>query len=219
MTSTKWTAFLFINIYSTQCHVVQRSFDYFQLASSSFCNSYANAYESNTFRQLSNKFRYLHYIVHIDNLYNIHMYTFGICLYCVSVSQLYNSYNAFGIQGFYLFLKKAGRVYKHWSNLITALIVVTSTPTNNYAMHSLKTHLKNTIEYLIYITFHLPRNELGITDAFVIKTTRDQQATQSQVHQSTHVSHTHTGKFVIFWQTDEHIWTRCIPLVKFLTFP
>ncbi len=163
------------------------------------CNSYANAYESNTFRQLSNKFRYLHYIVHIDNLYNTHMYTFGICLYCVSVSQLYNSYYAFGIQGFYLFLKKAGHVYKHWSNLITALIVVTSTPTNNYAMHSLKTHLKNTIEYLIYITFHLPRNELGITDAFVIKTTRDQQATQSQVHQSTHVSHTHTGKLVWFF--------------------
>lgn len=177
MTSTKWTAFLFINIYSTHGHVVQRSFD-FQLASSSFCNSYANAYENNTFRQLSKKFRYLHYIVQIDNLYNTHMYTFGICLYCVSVPQLDKSYNAFdmAIQGFY-YLKKAGHVYKHWSNWITALIVVTSTPTNNYAMHSIKTHLKNTMEYLIYITFHLPRNELGITEAFVIKTIRDHQAT------------------------------------------
>ncbi len=219
MTSTKWTAFLFINIYSTQCHVVQRSFDYFQLASRSFCNSYANAYESNTFRQLSNKFRYLHYIVHIDNLYNTHMYTFGICLYCVSVSQLYNSYYAFGIQGFLSLSQKSRSCIQtlvEFNNRINSSNIYT-----DYAMHSLKTHLKNTIEYLIYITFHLPRNELGITDAFVIKTTRDQQATQSQVHQSTHVSHTHTHReiSVIFWQTDEHIWTRCIPLVKFLTFP
>ncbi len=175
MTSTKWTAFLFINIYSTQCHVVQRSFDVLPI-SITLVVQLRKRLRKQYICQLSNKFRYLHYIVHIDNLYNTHMYTFGICLYCVSVSQLYNSYNAFGIQGFY-YLKKAGHVYKHWSNLITALIVVTSTPTNNYAMHSLKTHLKNTIEYLIYITFHLPRNELGITDAFVIKTTRDQQAT------------------------------------------
>lgn len=76
MTSTKCTAFLFININSTHCHMMQRWFDYFQLASSSFCNSYTNAYENSTFRQLSKEFRSLHCIVQIA-------YITPICMHLV----------------------------------------------------------------------------------------------------------------------------------------